>query len=225
MTVHPILLEQMEDRWIGHLADLPGCFGAGQSPDEALASVPEAVEAYVRWRGEREPGFAVAATDVEVVEQVPARLVGDYEIDAFFEADRPPLTSADVKRYVTYLGWARQSLLRSTLGLHDSHLRLPLRGERWPIIGVLEHVADSENWYLRRLGRGIPQAHLPDDAFKRLATVRKHLLEVLPQLAGDDHVVEREGELWSARKVARRALWHERDHTAHIRKMRVQLDS
>jgi hypothetical protein len=31
------------------------------------------------------------------------------------------------------------------------------------------------------------------------------------------------GETWSARKVLRRAMWHERDHTQHIRKLRQQL--
>jgi hypothetical protein len=28
-----------------------------------------------------------------------------------------------------------------------------------------------------------------------------------------------DGELWSPRKVLRRALWHERDHTDHLRKV------
>ena len=29
-----------------------------------------------------------------------------------------------------------------------------------------------------------------------------------------------EGEFWSPRKLLRRAVWHERDHTVHIRKLR-----
>jgi len=28
-----------------------------------------------------------------------------------------------------------------------------------------------------------------------------------------------EGEIWSPRKALRRAVWHERDHTEHIRKI------
>jgi hypothetical protein len=31
------------------------------------------------------------------------------------------------------------------------------------------------------------------------------------------------GETWSARKVLRRSLWHRRDHTAHIAKLRARL--
>jgi hypothetical protein len=28
-----------------------------------------------------------------------------------------------------------------------------------------------------------------------------------------------DGEFWSPRKLLRRAVWHERDHTGHIRKL------
>ncbi len=225
MTAHPLLLEQHYGRWIAHVADLPGCFGDGAEPDLAVAAVPAAIEEYVRWRKECEGSFAVKDTSVEVAEQFPARRVGDHSIHAFFEADREPLVSNETKQYRQFLQWSRQSLLRSTLGLYDSHMRLPLRGERWPILGVLNHVADSEIWYLDRLGYSIEKSELPEDAFKRLNTVRDNLQEVLPQLAGDDHVVERDGELWYARKLLQRALWHERDHTFHIRKMRAQLDN
>jgi len=49
--------------------------------------------------------------------------------------------------------------------------------------------------------------------------VRARLLEVLPSLVGVEQVVGRRGELWSPRKLLRRALWHERDHAEHIRKL------
>jgi len=49
--------------------------------------------------------------------------------------------------------------------------------------------------------------------------VRDHFNSLLPRLDGVDHVVGLEGEIWSPRKALRRALWHERDHTEHIRKL------
>ncbi len=36
---------------------------------------------------------------------------------------------------------------------------------------------------------------------------------------GVNQVAGLDGELWSPRKVLRRTLWHERDHTGHIRKL------
>jgi hypothetical protein len=42
---------------------------------------------------------------------------------------------------------------------------------------------------------------------------------VLPGLEGKHQVVGVDGEFWSPRKILRRALWHERDHTEHIKKL------
>ncbi|MDW8214000.1 MAG: hypothetical protein RMJ55_10615 [Roseiflexaceae bacterium] len=42
-------------------------------------------------------------------------------------------------------------------------------------------------------------------------------------MADDKRVVAGQGgEVWSARKVVRRALWHERDHTQHIARLLTQ---
>jgi|GEM_PF-3187094 hypothetical protein len=45
------------------------------------------------------------------------------------------------------------------------------------------------------------------------------LLKSLPGLEASDKVVGVDGEFWSPRKVLRRAIWHERDHTAHSKKL------
>jgi len=43
---------------------------------------------------------------------------------------------------------------------------------------------------------------------------------MLTALSGQTGVVALAGEVWSARKVLRRSLWHERDHTQHILQLR-----
>ena len=55
---------------------------------------------------------------------------------------------------------------------------------------------------------------------ERLAWVRGRLTAVLPGLEGREMVVGKEGELWSPRKLLRRALWHEINHRQHILKLR-----
>ncbi len=52
-----------------------------------------------------------------------------------------------------------------------------------------------------------------------LELVRAHFLGWLPKQEGVRRMIDEEGETWSPRKVLRRALWHERDHTEHIRKL------
>jgi hypothetical protein len=54
---------------------------------------------------------------------------------------------------------------------------------------------------------------------ERLEKVRPAFLKLLPELEGVKQVAGAEGEFWSPRKALRRALWHERDHTEHIRKL------
>jgi DinB superfamily len=84
-------------------------------------------------------------------------------------------------------------------------------------------VADSEWWYLDRLdlAKGNRKS-LPDDILERLAWVRERLNEALPGLDARELVIGKEGELWSPRKLLRRALWHEIDHRQHILKLLAQ---
>jgi hypothetical protein len=69
----------------------------------------------------------------------------------------------------------------------------------------------------------LPQSDLPDEVMPRLERVRAHTLASLPALTSRTGVVALSAELWSARKVLRRTLWHERDHTDHILKLRAVL--
>ena len=45
------------------------------------------------------------------------------------------------------------------------------------------------------------------------------LTSLLPKLVGVNKVLGLGGKIWSTRKALRRALWHEQDHTEHIRKL------
>lgn len=93
----------------------------------------------------------------------------------------------------------------------------PATRRAWDIRGIVNHIGSAEWWYLNRLGLAFARAELPGEHTERLWKVRACLLEALPTLVGVEKVAGREGELWSLRKMLRRALWHERDHVDHIR--------
>ena len=59
------------------------------------------------------------------------------------------------------------------------------------------------------------------DVCKQLKAKKPSLPIIMLTARGQevDKVVGLEGELWSPRKMLRRAAWHERDHTEHIRKL------
>jgi hypothetical protein len=111
-------------------------------------------------------------------------------------------------------------LLQSVEGLDSDAMQRAIPGERWPLGGIVHHVARSELWYLDRLGLAFPRSELSPEPLAAVQQVRQRLLAVLSALSGQTGVVALAGEVWSARKVLRRTLWHERDHTQHILKLR-----
>jgi predicted RNase H-like HicB family nuclease/uncharacterized damage-inducible protein DinB len=215
-----ICLERIEQRWTAHVVELPGCSVTAESPDACLARLPEAIR-----RVEGVLGITDSAADREptVIEQI----IGwepepRFEINAFFASDAIPLTEDDVERATLVLADSRADLQAAIAGLTSDELRRDVE-EGWSIARVLGHIARAEWWYLDRLGRAFPPEQLPDDELERLARVRERLNAMLPSLAGDRQIIEKRLEIWSARKVIRRACYHERDHTEHIRRLRMLL--
>jgi hypothetical protein len=117
------------------------------------------------------------------------------------------------------LAWSRADLLKTVKGLSSGKLDQTYPNERWSINDILGHVGGAEWWYLDRLGRAFPRAEVPEAPQERLEKVRAFFVETLPKLEGVKQAVGVDGEFWSPRKVLRRALWHEKDHTGHIRKL------
>jgi DinB superfamily len=130
-----------------------------------------------------------------------------------------PFNAEEIERALKLLDWSRADLLKVINGLDEEKLNQAYPGERWPINGILRHMGGAEWWYMERLGRAFPQTELPKQTMERLEKVRQAFVALLPTLEGVKQVAGLEGELWSPRKALRRALWHERDHTEHIRKL------
>lgn len=63
-----VILEQGEDGWGAHVPDLPGCIAAGDTKDEALRLIREAIELHLE--GLRAEGLPVPEprSEGEVVE-------------------------------------------------------------------------------------------------------------------------------------------------------------
>ncbi len=222
-----------ENRSVAWALDFPGCFAYGADSSEALVRVVPAYLAYRSWIRHHGglPGLPEdRELDLKLVESWNVYWIDEdfekgpgkpYAVNAWFHEDWKPLTRAEGRRAAALLQWAREDLLAALAGLTAAELDAERPGERWSIRGIARHVANSEWWYLERLGlAGVERAALPEDVLERLAVVRARLLHVLPDLEGLDLVVGRNGEFWSPRKLIRRALWHERDHTDHILKLR-----
>lgn len=210
-----------------------GCFAYGDDGEQALANVVGAIRAYVGWMkrhgeawvvlvGEIEPVPEQVWTDYQINEAYDHVSSGGYDVDSFFQHDWKPLTGVEIERARKLLSWSRADLLGVVGHLVPQQWGSQITGERWDIAGITNHIGSAEWWYLDRLGLAFPRAELSPEPLARLDKVRAWLNDQLAQFEGSAQVVGIEGEFWSPRKVLRRALWHERDHTEHIQKVLAQ---
>lgn len=222
-----------EGRSIAWALEHPGCVAYGTNADKAILNLESALEKYAGWILRRQPNtwLAFSPDQIEVVVNGTwdVYYINDdfdktgeadgYTVSAFFPYDWKPLTGEEIKRGLAMLSWSHDDLLKSVQGQDLQKLEVTRPGERWSVNGILGHVGGAEWWYLDRLELAFPRAEVPKDPLERLEKVRKHFVTVLPRLEGVKRVVGVDGEIWSPRKVLRRALWHERDHIEHIRKL------
>lgn len=221
-----------DDRSIAWALDHPGCFAYGRDSKEAQMNFPQAAREYAAWIASHgdswlddevksvvEETFDAYFIDPSFERAEPGR--DTYMVESFFLHDWKPLVPHEIERALKLLAWSREDLLGLIQGLGPQKLRRTYPGERWDINGILKHIGGAEWWYQERIGYPFPEREdeVPADPFERLAVVREHLTSLLPRLDGVNKVVGLDGEIWSPRKVLRRALWHERDHTEHIRKL------
>jgi hypothetical protein len=216
-------------RSIAWTLEHPGCFAYGKDADEALASLPGAIRAYAEWIGGHESAWLDGRhIEIRVEDRFDAYFIndefdrvdgGEDEISAWFQHDWKLLTAPDIERGLKLLSWTREDLLNTVKGLSAEKLERKYEGERWSINGILNHVGGAEWWYMDRLGLAFLRSEVPKAPTERLEKVRAHLNQILPTLEGSKQVVGADGEFWSPRKMLRRAIWHERDHTQHIRKL------
>ncbi len=208
----------------------PGCFAYGKDADEALANLPEAIRAYSAWLAEHGATWMEDDNvELKLEEQFTCYNINEslerdersdfYTVESWFQHDWKPLASADIEHALKLLTWSREDLINTVKGLSDEKLEQKYPNERWSINGILNHVGGAEWWYIERLGLAFPREDLPKHPMARLEKVRAHLNEILPTLEGSKQVVGVDGEFWSPRKMLRRAIWHEKDHTEHIGKL------
>ena len=227
----PIGVENnFEGKSIAWSLTLPGCFAYGADAATALMKMARAIPETIQWYEEYQVPLWLDASEIdirllevwegyEINDQYERVDEGDH-IGGWFLHDWKPLTAADVEHGLKVLAASRRDLLNTVHTLTQEQLERTYPGERWNILGILRHIGGVEWWYLERLGVAkMTREQLPKDSLERLNAGRLELVEALPGLVDQERVIGREGELWSPRKVLRRAAWHERDHIAHIRQL------
>ncbi|MDQ7793050.1 MAG: type II toxin-antitoxin system HicB family antitoxin [bacterium] len=216
--------------WMGHVLDQTGCIWLGATREEVLANAPVAIKEFFAWlRKHGEPGVsppASVAVQVEETQEVPGLGQSGAAV-GFFEPDRGPATDDDIATTVRRLGYARRDLLEAVAGLGPEDLdRKPKRNKR-TVRQNLIHVRNCHGFYLSRvLGMKGAEAALPmpwpEDTFASLAWVMERSVEALLDLPGSLRSgvfpARKPAEDWTARKMLRRFVEHEREHVEVVRR-------
>lgn len=207
------------------ILDLPGCFASGAGRQEALDRLQGATAAYHAWlRRHDEYTPDVRGPFVFNVKEVfQITYAGDDEINSFFGPDAESATDEDIEWALALLGWQREDLLERVGALADEALDwTPMDApDTWSIRQILDHLAQSEVWYMGRLDETPPQvvvSALPGSTLEQLQRVRQAAVMRVKSYPKEwrGKVFTHQGEQWSLRKALRRAIWHERDHMNQI---------
>ncbi len=240
MTAYQVYLESTDKGLcMAHIPGLPGCFARGERRQQALDRLPGAIAAHCSWlarHGELLPGDGCVAA-----EQVELQVVGESDglgpfdagdAAALFPPDREPVSQEELERYLRLFGYARNDLLGLAGPVPQAVLEWQPYPEWFSIEQVLRHVGNAEEWYVSRL---VPPERLPaewdNDAdmplFEFLEMERRTALAQLRQLAPEARSrictpsawTRHPEEPWTLRKVLRRFLEHELEHTAQVRRI------
>lgn len=202
-----------------HVLDLPGCIAQGNTPEEAENRLAQAIAEYLAWL--REHGEPTPSEDEPIAFDIVGRNPSTVTtgLIGFYESERAPVTEDEIGRFIRLMDHSRDTLLRLVRGVPDLILDARPRPRVRTIREILRHIANAEHWYLTRIWHDVPRLPPRRDVFDRLALVRELAVQRLCSMTAEDRgkvMTAEDGELWSARKIFRRFLEHEREHIDEI---------
>lgn len=219
--------------WMGHLLHEIGCIWLAPTRGAVMEQAPEAIAAFYAWlRRHGEPGLVEVRPD-------PTQIVAGHtqEIVSFgqsgaavgvFPWDLEPVTEQEIHIAVRRLGHARRDLLELVAALPEEALDWAPPGNRRTIRKNLIHLRNAQGFYITRLfGWDRALALLPDpwpeeNLFSSLSWVMERVsgaIVAMPEeLRTGTFLAEQPSETWTARKMLRRIVEHEREHVEVVRR-------
>jgi uncharacterized damage-inducible protein DinB/predicted RNase H-like HicB family nuclease len=224
-----------EGTCLAHVLALPGCAIRAPTREEALRRLLEAIREYHAWldrHGEKGP-LLEESIHVEVAgESLGCGPFDPGDAAALFPPDQQPVSVDALDRYLRLMEYSRADLLALVRDLSDEVLDWQHAPGEMTIRRILRHVGNAEEWYVSRI---VPLDTLPpewdqDHALPLLEFLEMERRTVVKRLrklgeversatSYPDAWTDHPDEPWTARKVLRRFLEHEREHTAQVRRI------
>jgi predicted RNase H-like HicB family nuclease len=210
-----------------HVPELLGLYVFSDSKRRTLEMLPSMIKEYRLWLKRHGEAVRLGRVEFEIAEEklgTCPRISGNQA--ALFSFDLIPPTKKEIRRWLRRAKWNRQEMLKAVSTLPDGILDRKEEGKR-SIGEVLDHVANCDWWYVTRLGIKLPEDS-PRDILAKLRWAREIATAALVSLAKESmtqivvptkYCGATRGEQWTARKVFRRLLEHEREHIENIKQI------
>lgn len=212
-----ILEEATTGGFTAWIEQLPGCFARAPTREEIDAKLPAAIRDFLEWRRRNGESVDIEEVGFEIVSSVVTTVdAADGDTSVLLDADRAPLSQADWSRIESWLDDSRRDLLDLVRRWSDDSLNWVPKGSPRSLQQNLSHLALVEFMY----AAWTFDLHSIRGLEDFLAWTRRVASERMRDLAArrDDRLTTAdwagapEPEEWTARKAARRLIWHERLH-------------
>lgn len=221
--------ETSVDGWV---FDLPGCNIACSDGASLRQLLPVVVAEHAAWLKSHGEPMPLSAFDFEldVVEEIATKDRSAADGEFAFADDLRPVTDDEVATGVRHLEYARNDLVSLINSLPDAvqDWRPPesamARIDPWnpdvhTIREIVQDIADSDGYYIRGLSDK-PEAPVGratlEERSEWIARLRELSMEDRGRLFRPTRPWQDRPEEWTARKVIRRMINHERFHTKEI---------
>jgi hypothetical protein len=192
--------------------DLPGCAVRGSSREHVLERLPAAIGEFIAWTG----APPVPLPEITVVDEVESAIEADEDTEVLVSSDRGPLTEESWAETQRWLARSRAELISLLDRLTEEELDSKREGSGRTVREEIEHIAFVELMYAvwtfdRQSRDGLAEflAWTRAVAGERLSALAR---EGAADLTSADWGGAPRPEPWTARKAARRLLWHELLH-------------
>jgi len=229
-TKIPVCLEVGSESTGAFVPSCPGCWVFRRTPESAMAKVKTAIVDWFEWlerHGEQIPAknrdFEVEASEMLRVTYNP---VEAGKPEPLFWSETPHITRKDILRTLQLMRYSRQDLLKTVTGLSSDLLNWKPTDEPRTIENCLRHIAYVEPWYLTRLKVDL-QCRYARNTLEMLNSTRNAVVNYVQNLPREKmrgiYQPTKDAcptcNLWTARKVLRRLVDHERLHMKYIQKI------
>jgi predicted RNase H-like HicB family nuclease/uncharacterized damage-inducible protein DinB len=225
--------------WYGRFIDFPGTHARADKKSSLLQELHEELLFHVQWLHRHgEPAPSLSSPDVEIAEEVIGiRDLGESGGEvALFQYDIHPVDEEELQQFFILMQYNREDVLSLIDTMPQQSLHHIPEGKTRTILDILNHVCNAEEFYISRLGKkadSLFEYHAgmvekDRDALslnERMEVVRTAAVKTLNILVREkeDSIFTRSEyaiyphEKWTAHKVLRRFLEHEREHYYNIK--------